>query len=143
MFPCVPFFSVLVSRCVCSCLHSSVLMYLHVGAPFWSILLTVQLSPSLFLSLSLFLSPSLSWILCVSLSLPLCFSFPSTFLPSLPLPFSVLWSLAGTVHAELLSALCWVYVRVFGNKRPYPASHHSSLVLLWEGENTGEYSMKT
>lgn len=142
MFPCVPFFSVLLSQCVCSCLHSSVLMYLHVGAPFWSILLTVQLSLPLPFALSLPISVSLLDSR-VSLSLSLCFSFPSPFLPSLPLSFSVLWSLAGVVHSELLSALCWVYVRVFGNKHPYPASHRSSLVLLWEGENTGEYSMKT
>lgn len=32
---------------------------------------------------------------------------------------------------------------VFGNKHPYPASHHSSLVLLWEGENTRGYRVET
>lgn len=92
-------------------------------------------------SLSLPLTYSFSLPICLSLgvsvSLSLCLTFPSPFLPSLhsslppflPPPSAVL-SLAGVVHSGLLQALCWVYICVFGNKHPHPASHHSSPVLF-------------
>lgn len=86
-------------------------------------------------SLSLPLSYSFSLPICLSLGVCLSFSlFSFSFSlsplpPFLPPPSAVL-SLAGVVHSGFLQALCWVYICVFGNKHPHPASHHSSPVLF-------------